>query len=517
MIELPSRGERSDNRAQLLLVGAVATAIIILTIATLVNTTIYTGSIAPQAPDIAGQQAVKYERILDRDLQRLSNAVDDNSTAPGADQTDLRDNVTSYSHRLSVIAAQEGPVAVNVTFNETISDGPTQVADPSPGQIEGEDSGFDFDVIDSNNASDVSNLYIELDADTAASEPQPISLVVENNSTPDQQWRLDFYKVPSDNAFRVREANETGPTTVYQTCDFQLGGPRVTVTQDNVTNGTKTCNIDFAKNVDPPYVVSFEKGNKARDAKWSLTTPGDVNGPEFNPEESGNDPYINKLVTHAAFNVVYQTPSIAYKRTVELEVGAPVAPESGHVFLYSDFEESGLGSTAWTGSDIDASEPDDYGAGNFDISSGIAHTGDGAAFHNGDPSLIPGSGYTNGTIETAGSYDTSSYDAVVVEFWAQEGEPGGPGNPGGSDAGPETGEGEDLTVQYYNGTDWVTVGELVPPASPVSDPKQYYRRIRLDDPGALHSGFRFRFVMPADANSDRWFVDDIVLRGYYDR
>ena len=120
-------------------------------------------------------------------------------------------------------------------------------------------------------------------------------------------------------------------------------------------------------------------------------------------------------------------------------------------------------------------------------------------------------GGSPGGIETAEDFDTSDAQLLTLEYWAEEDGPEG-------DEGPGEG-GEDLVVEYLrqNGdpdtdADWIEIDRLPAEQDGVDE---YRRRARLTASDAFHRNFRVRFrQVGADAGSDEWYVDDVVLRSY---
>lgn len=165
-----------------------------------------------------------------------------------------------------------------------------------------------------------------------------------------------------------------------------------------------------------------------------------------------------------------------------------IAPRSGALLAYDDFESGGTGAWTTTG-----------GTGGVD--DGTSHTGRYALYHN----------VANGTMERTTGVNTTGYDAVVVEYWAQEGL-----RTFTPDAGPEPSEGENMTLQYYNASGgWTEVDRTL--AVDGSPPTRYERRVYIGAADARHDGFRLRFVAPADASSDHWYVDDVRILGREER
>jgi len=122
----PERGRiGSDRRGQLLLVGAVTLAIIILGLSVVVNTVLFTenvgtGEARVEAPAIEefSFEAQKSARSL---MLRL-NAADRTDTLPEVN-TRISDQITTYSDAAARSYASSGTVFVDIAYNESLDEG----------------------------------------------------------------------------------------------------------------------------------------------------------------------------------------------------------------------------------------------------------------------------------------------------------------------------------------------------------------------------------------------------------
>jgi hypothetical protein len=474
---------RDDDSAQLLLVGAVALAVVIVSIAVVFNSMVLTASIAPQGTAVAADSAERYERVFSRDAQRLVNRL--STDGETVDRSSLKRNLTGYNRKLAVATASQSPAHPNVSLNGTAStelhkleqtdNGDVVAASPPAPQ--------DWTMVQS---GAVTSFDIWLDPNTPNlpnSEPQAFGVTVANSSA-GTSWGFDVWKDASANTVVVEIRQNGSDVSVHQ---FDPSA-RIHVDETSIEGATNSTSITFADGVRSPYELDIDYGNKMH-ANYTVVVDGSVDQSQFADPHAGQ-PFSHTVLSDVAVDLTYANPAITYESTITLEVGGDPTPDSGATLLYSNFEDGpgGLNSAAWNLT----------GGGTAGIDGNAAHTGGYAAYHNG---------VGDGELVTAGTFDTTRFDALSVSFWAQEGYDPTPTG----DHGPEPSEGEAMEVQYLDdGGNWVTVETL--PAND-SATVSYRRELRIDDPGALHSGFRLRFYMPADANSDWWYVDDVTIRG----
>ncbi len=96
--------------------------------------------------------------------------------------------------------------------------------------------------------------------------------------------------------------------------------------------------------------------------------------------------------------------------------------------------------------------------------------------------------------------DLSVYDSAQLKYWYEQ--------TGGGES-PDTGD--DLIIEYWNGSTWVELERQLGSGSNMTSYVQSEVNLPM---AALHAGFRVRFLSIGTAGAyDDWFVDDIELIG----
>jgi hypothetical protein len=505
----------------MLLVGAVAIAVLVFGVVVVLNTMVYTTSIKPQASLSAAEETMTAEQVPRRDLKRFLRAYADGK--PYLNQTNtaaLETNLTRYSRRQAEFTAERAPATASVELNRTDSGQFALVKQSTDRNYEAEGGDNEWNLTDS---GELTSVRFEFDAGTAASYPQSFTLTVRNASA-GKWWRVKVWDLAgSPSTVRIETRNHDGDGGI---CDVDQS-ERVVLNETAITSPSTTCAIDFANDVPPNYSVRITKGQRLTGTyALGLTDPKES---RFGEDET-DQPYIDDLLVEAAFDFDYLTPRVSYESQVRIDVRSLlvpqvggtayldrepgvsirdngsvvsyavtdpeareayrslVAPDSGALLLYDDFE-SGSVPANWS-----------VVNGTGGVDDRAANTGAYALYHNS----------VDGRLERTSGVNTTGYDAVVVAYWAQEGLPSG-----SPDAGPEPGEGENMTVQYLdeNGQ-WVTVDRALAVDGSLV---RYDRRVYINASDARHDDFRVRFLTPADAGSDHWYVDDVRVRGRHER
>jgi hypothetical protein len=484
----PGSAATDRDRGQLLLVSAVAVAVAIIGIAVLFNSVIYTSSISPQAASEGSNNADLLASVVESDVQRMVNRYADGQNYMNDSQrVAFVSALPAQSRRVAVAHATGSPRYVDLSYNSAATrDG--------VGYVQKTDSALPNNIKGSNStlAADVTEVH-EFDLDvTRFPDAKPVLLVLKNDSvSPTRFWRLRLREEsPGSIEVRVRTTGESSATVV---CTMSSPGT-VNFTLEGESMRVDPCgaSVRFGEGVDAPYDVYLDKGQTSPTGKgfYDVVLQGtDGTG--------GPSPVSPPPTVGVGVDVTFEDDAVSYATTRTVDVGAHPAPESGTTLLYENFENGTLDAN-WT-TTTDGPFPGQVEIG---VDSQVQHTGAYAAYVDAQTGIST----TEGRIEMANGRNTTTFDDIVVDYWAQEGLP--------SSNGPEPAEGENLTVQYLDDSgSWVTLDRVDAKSGTI---ERYHRRVTVDAPAARHANFRIRFLVPVDQNSDRWYVDDVTVTGRRD-
>jgi len=117
------RPRSRSERAQLLLVGAIAIALVLIGLVVVFNTVLYTDTTSPTETLESADEAETMNQQIRNDTRRIMWLVANESgstdcTISDGYCTQAKQNITTYSQGLTQSAGHTGPVFVNITVNE---------------------------------------------------------------------------------------------------------------------------------------------------------------------------------------------------------------------------------------------------------------------------------------------------------------------------------------------------------------------------------------------------------------
>lgn len=316
-------GLRNADRGQLLLVGSVAIAFVILGTTIMLNGMMYQDTIGSQGNEQALRDALRTKEMVRTDMQRLAPRVRED-TGRGSYRDALRENVSQYGRYYANMSFDDGIVFVNVTLNESAS---------REGQYIIQNASSTTGNANFDNSWNSNNPWTVTDDATVLS---PFNLTVtEINSHPVHHPKTTLrVENPSSGEFwelRINYSDNSHPgdeeLLVAVTNDGREGyrevSDGVTVDlNDGTVNGARTTGFKFDNFVDPPYKVTFENdGPGAHQPKGYYQIGTDK---QYLSEHTGPsaDPYVvNRGVVVPAFDITYERPELRYNTTIHVQEG----------------------------------------------------------------------------------------------------------------------------------------------------------------------------------------------------
>jgi len=310
------------DRAQLVLVGAIAIGLVLIAMTTVLNSAVFTENVARGSADEVAGDVQEFDRGAIRDVRsvalRVNHAdeywIDGGHTGKSNLSTDVRSNVSSYSDLLAESYADTGSVYVNVT-PQSVGMG-TRI-------IQNEDDDF----------RDDPGLGVGNSAWTPVSDPFLMGWFVMNvdveNVSKTNQFSLELtdsasnvltisLRQTSDGALDVR-SDINGGSVSDVTCDPVNG--RVLLDVADGTSYTGDCTFNSTEQLSPPYSqLEFADGEHGHGKYDLVVNRSDSSSFDAQPCVSGKEPCRSVAVWSVTFTTHYRTQSIGYTRNHTVEV-----------------------------------------------------------------------------------------------------------------------------------------------------------------------------------------------------
>lgn len=314
------------DRGQLLLIGAVAIAFVIVGLVVVVNTALVGGGTGGTPPAAESSEAVEFNDQVRQDLRETTIRV--NQASVYDDRSDLTtamaENVSTYSGLLAESYATGEPTTVSVEYNYAERNG-TRV-------VQAEDGNF--------TRTGTSSPPVTWTPLQSPSDPQAIDWLVLNldarNVSGSQPFQLVVTDSDNDKG-RIYIQRNTSPgrqvLAVDVWADFQgIANDTDTVTCSasngrvllDVLDGTslgRDCAFNSTGPLDGPYKkVKFQNGDRAV-GKWALVTDEPSNSLATCGSLGGlAEPCNTPVVLEANVTTTYATEGLRYENTQNVTI-----------------------------------------------------------------------------------------------------------------------------------------------------------------------------------------------------
>jgi hypothetical protein len=326
-----------DDRAQLFLVGAVVVAVAILGLVVVLNSVLYTESVAPQSGVARTDAAERYIVVLERDTQRL---LDAQSTDGYVRKSHFVANLSRYDGYASNLTAAERPATVDVRLNDTLTEDSGVLSQPAEAKLVSRDGDRSWDL--SRNASETKTFEVRL-----------AKVVEEGNS--DDAFRVHAESVnDSADTWDLAVNKDKNDVFVETRTDGGSWNEVCTMPDLNTEMPTETLNLTlsggdslliepcgevtaFAHGVDEPYDLSFNHTGGGKKSKGTFRIATDGRSVDANFYDEGNGtPAVTPVLFGATLDLHYRSTDVTYVTTVPVSVPQPKRGADDVVFFDPD-------------------------------------------------------------------------------------------------------------------------------------------------------------------------------------
>lgn len=291
----------SQNRGQLLLLGGLAIAIVLLVAIPLANSLVVTQSASSSETVTEIDSVAREEAAIDRSV----NSIVDRSDSV----EELKWGLQNYSATRTRVRGTSNGVYVNVTVNKADSEGAERLqTDGSDFDDPGTGGSTNWQVVDSADAIGSFNLTIE-DANNPAS-PSAGAFTIEIIGDSGDVWRLRAYRTSPSGPLTVETQEGSDP---WQTACTGSTPVEVDIEAGTCTISGSTVPLpsEYTGSTNQPHRIEVTKGNNAG-GDYRFTGRGD-----FSATGGENSAYP----AIPAIDISYVGPDASYNRTIIAEEG----------------------------------------------------------------------------------------------------------------------------------------------------------------------------------------------------
>ena len=321
-----AREQTGRDRGQLMLIGAVALAFVIIGLVVVVNTALVGGGTGGVAPAAESSEAAEFNDQVRRDLRETTIRV--NQARVYDDRSDLTTameaNVSAYSGLLAESYATGEPTSVSVEYNYAERNG-TRV-------VQAEDGNFTqtgtttppvtwTPVQSASDPQAIDWLVLNLDARNVSAS-QPFELVITDSDNDKGRISIQRNTSPGQQVLAVdvqADFQGTANDTATVTCSASNG--RVLLDVLDGTSLGRDCTFNSTGPLDGPYKkVTFQNGDRAA-GKWSLVTDDPSNTlADCGPPTPLGEPCNTPVVLEANVTTTYTTDGLRYENTQNVTI-----------------------------------------------------------------------------------------------------------------------------------------------------------------------------------------------------
>jgi len=316
---------REDERAQLMLIGAVSLALVILGLVVAYNAAISTENVGNRGSVAAAEDADSYALAAERDTELLFESLLGNGKY--VKQSTLNRSIEAYSAQLANSTVGRSSAYIDLELNETSSATVTKVAQSNNTTFDDKNGSDDWTVSESGN---ITQLEIIL---TATPSNDKTLLRLENESTGDS-WRINIFRDPSNSTI-VAETYSNG--ALQRNCPVPTSED-MEITLTTITGSAPSspnCSISVGSGVDTPYAIAVNNSNQF-EGTYEMFINGSVDDSVTYDNATAGSPYSEAYIRSASIDLFYRTPTMTYETTLPniRPEDAPASPNASEPSNY---------------------------------------------------------------------------------------------------------------------------------------------------------------------------------------
>jgi hypothetical protein len=257
-------GDR-PNRAQLILVGAVTLALVVIGLTVVLNTILFTDTVTTAVTSQDTSDAAEFDFEARGDVRSLLLRLNhrDRNVSEGTLETNVRRNLTNYTRLLQESYTVDKPAFVNVSYDDaTFGQRFVQVKDadftaPAPS------SAKDWTPVDPSEMSDQDVGWLVTEFNVTETNTDPVTIRIENGS---KYVEVSLAKADDGGVQEMQVDTERNFGQLENTTDESCVAVRGRVLLDVLRGSSYTgdCQFNATQGMEPPFTrVDIEDGDDA--------------------------------------------------------------------------------------------------------------------------------------------------------------------------------------------------------------------------------------------------------------
>lgn len=324
----------SDDRGQLLLVGAIAIALVILGTVVMLNGMKFTDTVGSKGNDEAFTDASRTVEMIETDLARLSSRVR-NDTSLTTFESALKENVTQYTRTYSNMSIGQGSVYIDVSLDTSCSSCQYRLLENTS---QGDFTGGRQNTTVGRDMASIPEFNLTIADDEFPGNPaSPVDasfwIAVRNETGATWRMRLNATRTgtpPTDTRY-ITTYNDSGVIASYSSAsdpwfendeDVEIRLLDGCVDANGGAGFTCLDGLAFANGVEGPYTISFN--NTFSTPGGNPAPPGQNAEGTFRMVADGEGPADSRIgLDTPVFTLVYERPEVQYQNTISINGSEP--------------------------------------------------------------------------------------------------------------------------------------------------------------------------------------------------
>ncbi|PSQ27080.1 hypothetical protein BRD03_08250 [Halobacteriales archaeon QS_9_68_17] len=304
-----------DDRAQLVLVGSVAIAFIVISLVVVFNTVLFTNNLAASGSVEEVEDASTFQQQVERETPELVRHVENGTGSNDELVGNVDENVTgAYSELLAESYADTSPKYADVRFNRSSTVNGTRVVQEDGGEFRNDTNATSWSPITSSDPRNISHFEANVSTSGLTDVGSLNYTIVLRGQGAEDPVEI---QIASDGSTLLLNQAQGSDVNI---CSMSGDYVRVNVTNGSLPNG---CTFNSTNVLTGPYSMEFQNADRVSgNYSFVVNGTGYDSRPDYNVR-NGDDPYANVIILKAGVDLTFESRTVTYEsnQTVTVREG----------------------------------------------------------------------------------------------------------------------------------------------------------------------------------------------------